>query len=144
MRLSRRWLAAVLPLCAAFLSPAPRAIPLLSAADGSSALVCLARKKVKSSAAAPGAGLRPCRDVIERILWDPALDAGDFVFGFTDRFDGVREAPVSAPNHKVKGQQRMLVKALPGPLSPRRPDLLHAQCAACKPEGLGSGARVDH
>ena len=67
MRLSRRWLAAVLPLCAAFLSPAPRAIPLLSAADGSSALVCLARKKVKSSAAAPGAGLRPCRDVIERI-----------------------------------------------------------------------------
>ena len=126
--------AAVLPLCAAFFSPVPRAIPLPGSA-GSCALVCLARKKVKSSAAAPGSGLRPCRDVVERILWDPALDADDFSFGFTDRFDGVREAAVAAPNENVKGQQRMLVKALPGqrppvsprsPLSPRRPDLLLA------------------
>jgi uncharacterized protein (UPF0248 family) len=89
-------------------------------------LVCLAdkpgkQKKVKTapkrvkSARVGGAtgGLRPCRDVIERILWDPALDAKDFVFGYRDRFNGVREAEVSTPNENVKGQQRLLIKALP-------------------------------
>ena len=71
-------------------------------------------KRVKSARVGGAAGgLRPCRDVIERILWDPALDAKDFVFGYSDRFNGVREAEVSMPNENVKGQQRLLIKALP-------------------------------
>jgi uncharacterized protein (UPF0248 family) len=60
--------------------------------------------------ASPSPVLRPCKDVIERILWDPALDVSDFTFGYTDRFSGVKEAPCSAPNTNVKGQARMLIK----------------------------------
>jgi hypothetical protein len=30
--------------------------------------------------------LRPCRDVIQRILWDPLLDINDFSFVYTDRW----------------------------------------------------------
>jgi hypothetical protein len=30
--------------------------------------------------------LRPCKDVIEKILWDPALSVEDFSFGYSDRY----------------------------------------------------------
>ena len=133
-------LARVLPLCAAFspafspgllqrvsgarlLTDAPVSTGGYSCRRRHTSLVCLANKpkKVKTapkrvkSARVGGAegGLRPCRDVIERILWDPALDAKDFVFGYSDRFNGVREAEVSTPNEHVQGQQRLLIKALP-------------------------------
>ena len=35
--------------------------------------------------------LRPASDVLNRLRWDPALDADDFVVGYEDRFLGVRE-----------------------------------------------------
>jgi hypothetical protein len=35
--------------------------------------------------------LRPVQDVIERLLWDAALDGDSFSFVYLDRFDGLRE-----------------------------------------------------
>jgi uncharacterized protein (UPF0248 family) len=57
--------------------------------------------------------LRPCKDCIERIIWDPALDINDFSFIYLDRFDGLFERPCVAPNVDVKGKERMLIKAIP-------------------------------
>lgn len=38
--------------------------------------------------------LRTAADVINRIRWDEALDAGDFVVGYEDRFVGIKERPL--------------------------------------------------
>ena len=32
------------------------------------------------------APFRPCKDVIERILWDPGLNSSEFSFAYTDRY----------------------------------------------------------
>lgn len=37
--------------------------------------------------------MRTADDVISRILWDPSVDASDFVVGYVDRFLGVLERP---------------------------------------------------
>jgi uncharacterized protein (UPF0248 family) len=37
----------------------------------------------------------------------------EFIFGYTDRFEGLKEASCSAPNENVKGKERQLVKAIP-------------------------------
>lgn len=59
-------------------------------------------------------GLRPVHEVVQRILWDPALDASSFVIGYRDRFKAAAvEAPVDAPNENIKGSARLLVLALP-------------------------------
>ncbi|XP_008284047.1 leukocyte receptor cluster member 9 [Stegastes partitus] len=39
--------------------------------------------------------MRTADDVISRILWDPSVDAGEFVVGYVDRFLGVLERPFS-------------------------------------------------
>lgn len=57
--------------------------------------------------------LRPCKDIITRILWDPSLEKTDFSFVFQDRFDGLNERSVTAANDNVKGRERLLVKAIP-------------------------------
>lgn len=57
--------------------------------------------------------LRPVSDVIERILWDPSLNAADFYVGWQDRFEGISESPFLAPNQNIKGKERQFVKALP-------------------------------
>jgi hypothetical protein len=33
--------------------------------------------------------------------------------GYTDRFNGVQETPIAAPNLTVKGKARLFVKAIP-------------------------------
>lgn len=55
--------------------------------------------KKKSSKKVPvslpgGKKLRPAADVINRIRWDPSLDARDFVIGYEDRFLGTREMEI--------------------------------------------------
>ena len=107
--------------------------------------MCMVKKqRSRQTAGQDGSSvLRPCSDVIERILWDPLLDVrcgfitsnsvpswhiierrgfigrfrvnlfksdSDFTFGYTDRFNGVTEAPCSAPNTNVKGKARLLIK----------------------------------
>ncbi|PWY89977.1 hypothetical protein BO70DRAFT_358971 [Aspergillus heteromorphus CBS 117.55] len=36
--------------------------------------------------------LRPAADIINRIIWDDALDASNYVIGYEDRFEGRLEA----------------------------------------------------
>ncbi|KAJ1622655.1 hypothetical protein T492DRAFT_1060640 [Pavlovales sp. CCMP2436] len=60
------------------------------------------------------AALRPAREVVDRVLWDPALDAADFRVGYRDRFKlALSEAPFTEPNTSVQGPERLLVYALP-------------------------------
>ncbi|CAB1334419.1 unnamed protein product [Coregonus sp. 'balchen'] len=42
--------------------------------------------------------MRTADDVISRILWDPSVEAADFVVGYVDRFLGVLERPFSEFN----------------------------------------------
>lgn len=78
------------------------------------------------------AALRPARECIQRIIYDPALSAADFVVGYRDRFEpGLLRAPFEAPNQSVGGAARMLVLALPE----HRIEALwfrrHVPCAPC-------------
>ena len=58
--------------------------------------------------------LRPMRECIQRIIYDPLLDGGDFTIGYHDRFKSEPcEAPFDAPNKNVAGAERALVQALP-------------------------------
>ena len=58
--------------------------------------------------------LRPARDVIQRILHDPALSVSDFVVGYRDRFEtATLECPFDAPNESIRGRERSMVAALP-------------------------------
>lgn len=56
---------------------------------------------------------RPCKDVIERILWDPILKSSDFSFAYKDRFEGVKEVSCTMENTVVKGKERLFIKAIP-------------------------------
>jgi uncharacterized protein (UPF0248 family) len=58
--------------------------------------------------------LRPAREVVQRVLYDPALDPADFVVGYRDRFrPACLEAPFTEPNTSVQGAERLLVLAIP-------------------------------
>ena len=58
--------------------------------------------------------LRPARDVIQRVLHDPALSVSDFVVGYRDRFEtATLECPFDAPNESIRGSERSMVTALP-------------------------------
>jgi len=60
------------------------------------------------------ARLRPAKEAIERILWDPALNLHDFRVGYRDRFNpGFIEKRFDLPNSSIEGQQRSFIKALP-------------------------------
>lgn len=51
---------------------------------------------VPTSAKPAGMGrFRPAADVLSRLRWDRALDAGDFIVGFEDRFAGAQEKPLA-------------------------------------------------
>ena len=58
--------------------------------------------------------LRPAREVLLRIMWDPLLIPTDFTVGYCDRFK-IRYAEVKcdAPNDSIKGKERLFVMALP-------------------------------
>ncbi len=47
------------------------------------------------------AKLRPAIDVLNRLRWDSAVDEGDYLVGYEDRFLGVREIPLD----RWKGEQ---------------------------------------
>ncbi|ATY60794.1 DUF455 domain [Cordyceps militaris] len=50
---------------------------------------------VPTSAKPEGMGrFRPASDVLNRLRWDRALDAADFIVGFVDRFSGAQEKPL--------------------------------------------------
>lgn len=62
--------------------------------------------------------LRPVRDVVQRILWDKALPAEDFVVGYRDRFRVVpAEVRFGQPNtgkgHTISSPDTLFVLALP-------------------------------
>ena len=38
--------------------------------------------------------LRSASDVMHRLRWDAAIDAGDYMVGYEDRFTGAREKPL--------------------------------------------------
>ncbi|XP_037675000.1 leukocyte receptor cluster member 9 [Choloepus didactylus] len=54
------------------------------------------RRGAQAEAGAKKPPLRTAAAVIQRIRWDPRLDAADFSVGYADRFLGVREEPFSA------------------------------------------------
>lgn len=60
-----------------------------------------------------GAKLRPFSDVITKILYDPMLIQSDFTFVYEDRFEGDVHRRADESNDKVKGKERLLIKALP-------------------------------
>lgn len=67
--------------------------------EGEDGYVPSRKDKKKSSKKVPvpilgGKKLRPAADVINRIRWDPSLDARDFLIGYEDRFLGTREAEI--------------------------------------------------
>lgn len=52
-------------------------------------------------------------DVLDRFRWDPAYKSSDYVVGYLDRFDGLREMPLDSwvpesteeewiPQHRIK------------------------------------------
>ena len=58
--------------------------------------------------------LRPVRDVMQRIEYDPALDPSSFVVGYKDRFQELPlEVAYDQPNDSIAGQERSFVQALP-------------------------------
>jgi hypothetical protein len=58
--------------------------------------------------------LRPAKDALQRILWDPQLQKESFTVGFVDRFaNGFTEVKCDAPNTSIKGPSRLFVLALP-------------------------------
>ena len=60
------------------------------------------------------AALRPAREVITRIQYDPALCTSDFRIGYKDRFQPATiEECFDATNKCIQGRERALVKALP-------------------------------
>lgn len=61
----------------------------------------------------PGKKLRTAADVLNRLRWDPALDSGDYIVGYLDRFVGCREKALDAwrteqtdeefiPQHRIR------------------------------------------
>lgn len=47
--------------------------------------------KTKSAPYLPAEKLRTSSDVYNRLMWDPQLDQNDYLIGYEDRFDGVKE-----------------------------------------------------
>ena len=60
-----------------------------------------------------GAGLRPFSDILSKLLFDPSLNPSDFFFVYEDRYDGEVVRCADEPNEKVKGPERLLIKAIP-------------------------------
>eukprot|EP00953_Heterococcus_sp_UTEX-ZZ885_P024865 13558-Heterococcus_DN1.PRE.3 len=85
-------------------------LPLLNA-PGHMQLAQL--QQCNTARTSPSMYLRPAEEVIDRILWDPALEVKHFTVGYIDRFNGVQETPIAAPNLTVKGRARLFVKAIP-------------------------------
>jgi len=61
----------------------------------------------------PSTGLRPFSEVVTKLLYDPALNSADFYFTYEDRFEGNVRVCANEANDKVKGKERMLIKAIP-------------------------------
>lgn len=61
-----------------------------------------------------GEKLRPFRECVQRIVYDPSVSSSDFRVGYKDRF---RTAPcevaLDAPNDSISGHARSLVDAMP-------------------------------
>ena len=58
--------------------------------------------------------LVPAVEVLRRVRWDMTLSQKDFVVCYYDRVeDSVEEVPFDAENNSVKGEERMLVFAIP-------------------------------
>ncbi|PFH58615.1 hypothetical protein XA68_13456 [Ophiocordyceps unilateralis] len=52
-----------------------------------------------------GGRFRPAADVINRIRWDSAMDAADYVVGYEDRFVGVRERALEAWKRELTDEE---------------------------------------
>ena len=64
--------------------------------------------------AAKRPGLRPVKDCIQRIIYDPLLQASDFSVGYKDRFQTAeKESAFDAPNQSIEGPERLFLLALP-------------------------------
>ena len=57
--------------------------------------------------------LRPVKDIINKLLYDPSIDLNKFTVCYSDRFQGIVESPAGAPNLIIKGKERLLIRALP-------------------------------
>lgn len=51
----------------------------------------LPHRPISTSTPVSTAKLRPASDVLNRLRWDPALDPGDYIIGYEDRFLGAKE-----------------------------------------------------
>ncbi|KAJ9664698.1 hypothetical protein H2198_000044 [Neophaeococcomyces mojaviensis] len=61
---------------------------------------------------------RPFSDILHRLRWDPKLDINDYIVGYLERFEGVKEIPASSwirdfseeewiPMHRVRYVKRV-------------------------------------
>lgn len=55
----------------------------------------LQKLKGKNTPYVPAPKLRTSSDVYHRILWDRELNAEDYLIGYEDRFDGLKEVPLT-------------------------------------------------
>lgn len=100
-----------------FLPPTSRFLPFSLSPPSPLVLFSKRNRATRSSGpadATPQAKLRPAKDALQRILWDPNLDPSDFIVGFVDRFsESFSEVRCDAPNTSIKGPSRLFVLALP-------------------------------
>jgi uncharacterized protein (UPF0248 family) len=96
-----------------------------------------------SRAPKPGeaARLRSAGDVMNRIRWDPAMDAGDYLVGYEDRFSGLRERPLEQwkreqtdeefiPQHRIQYFKRRSDATLVWERGARRDDIFGSGISA--------------
>ena len=57
--------------------------------------------------------LRPCTDVIKRLLHDKSLPTVEFSFIYEDRFRGDTQCQLLSENLNVKGKEHLLINAIP-------------------------------
>jgi hypothetical protein len=76
-----------------------------------SALKKLAKTKPRLHAQPTTTKLRTSFDVYNRLVWDPAVVKGDYVIGYEDRFDGVKEVPLGSWKREVEDEAFVSVSA---------------------------------
>jgi uncharacterized protein (UPF0248 family) len=70
-----------------------------------------------SESEAKGPRLRTAQDVLDRVKHDPSLSTSEYVIGYLERFDGIKEMPVSnwirestdedfIPQHRIRWIKR--------------------------------------
>jgi uncharacterized protein (UPF0248 family) len=109
--------------------------------EGMDRLKSLKDEKSRTPRPSEAARLRSASDVMNRIRWDPAMDAGDYLVGYEDRFSGLRERPLEQwkreqtdeefiPQHRIQYFKRRSDATLVWERGARRDDIFGSGISA--------------